>query len=69
MRIKIRSNGTVWGTDVYDAESGTVMEGVTRIEFLADGHEGKITAVITVRDVEADIVTDDGKAETEKSGS
>jgi len=69
MRIKIRSNGTVWGTDVYDAESGTVMEGVTRIELLADGHEGKITAVITVRDIEADIVTDDGKVETEKSGS
>lgn len=55
-QIKIISDGTTFGTKIIDKETGNEIKNCTALTVEATPH--KITAVLTLMDVELDIVCD-----------
>ena len=57
MKIKMVSDGTVLGTRVIDAETGNLVEWVTRVELVLDARDLP-RATLYVVGVEVDVITD-----------
>lgn len=64
MRLRIISDGTPGGSRVVNAETGELVERVTRVE-LAGDYRG-FTGIIYVRQVEVDVVADLARAEPQE---
>ena len=58
MRIKIISNGDIYGTQVIDPVSGERIEGVTKVEFVADGQSARVEAVVHIEGAQLDVLAD-----------
>lgn len=59
MRLRIESDGTPWNTRVVDADTGLVMDGVTKIVIAVDPTSGLTEATITVLGIQLDVTVDE----------
>lgn len=65
MRIKIISDGTIWGTKVIDDKTGEIIENVRRISWDCDAASGanlKIEFMLPKAEIEGEIKSENNKA-------
>ena len=58
MKIKIVSDGTTWGTQVINAETGERLPNVTKIEISLDAKEATAKTTLTLISVPFEITTE-----------
>ena len=62
MRLKIKSDGTILGTKIIDAETGAVVENVTKVTVVYDANSNLVCADVHMlgMDLDIEVETDDG---------
>lgn len=60
MRLRIVSDGTSFGTKLYDADTGEELAfGVRAVTWTVSGNTRMATATLEVRNVEVDVIAED----------
>ena len=55
MRLRIKSDGTIMGTKVIDAETGAVVENVTKVTVVIDAKSNLVCADINIMGMDLDV--------------